>query len=159
MAGAPEHRSQRAASAAGARYPAAWGSERPRTRSLSGTSCRPGLDADDAWDDVQALLCWHPQSIDVDLLQNGREIERRFKLSWWDSLIVASAQSQNCTVLLSEDMQDGATYGGVTVRSPFTLSINEAAASYTARTPRSRHPPRGRPRKSVEPAITTESRE
>ena len=120
---------------------------------------RPGLDADDAWDDVQALLCWHPQSIDVDLLQNGREIERRFKLSWWDSLIVASAQSQNCTVLLSEDMQDGATFGGVTVRSPFTLSINEAAASYTARTPRSRHPPRGRPRKSVEPSFTTEARE
>jgi len=115
--------------------------------------------ADDAWDDVQALLCWHPQSIDIDLLQNGREIERRFKLSWWDSLIVASAQSQNCTVLLSEDLQDGATYGGVTVRSPFTLSINEAAASYTARTPRSRHPPRGRPRKSVEPSLTTESRE
>jgi hypothetical protein len=56
-------------------------------------------------------------------------------------------------------MQDGATYGGVTVRSPFTLSINEAAASYTARTPKSRHPSRGRPRKIVEPTFTTENRE
>jgi hypothetical protein len=40
-----------------------------------------------------------------------------------------------------------------------TLAAPWAAASYTARTPRSLHPPRGRPRKSFEPAVTTESRE
>jgi hypothetical protein len=33
------------------------------------------------------------------------------------------------------------------VRSPFTLSINEAAAEYVTRPAPSRHPPRGRPRK------------
>ena len=108
---------------------------------------RPGLDPDDAWDDVEALQSWRPQPIDADLLRKGREVERRYRLSWWDSLIVASAQSQNCTLLLTEDLQDGAQFGGVTVRSPFTLSINEAAAQYVAAPPPSRHPPRGRPRK------------
>lgn len=118
---------------------------------------RPGLDADDAWDDVEALLSWRPQPIDAELLQKGREVERRFRLSWWDSLIVAAAQSQNCTLLLSEDLQDGARYGGVTVRSPFTLSVNDAAAEYTTYTSRSRHPPRGRPRKYAATALPREA--
>jgi hypothetical protein len=31
-------------------------------------------------------------------------------------------------LLLTEDLQDGAVFGGVTVRGPFTLKLNEAAA-------------------------------
>lgn len=53
-------------------------------------------------------------------------------MSWWDSLIVAAAQLQNCCLLLSEDLQNGATYGGVTVRNPFELGVAEARATYTA---------------------------
>jgi predicted nucleic acid-binding protein len=105
------------------------------------------VDAENAWSDVEALQSWRPQPIDADLLRMGRVIERRYRLSWWDSLIVASAQSQNCALLLTEDLQDGAHFDGVTVRSPFTLSINEAAAEYAMRPAPSRHPPRGRPRK------------
>jgi hypothetical protein len=33
-------------------------------------------------------------------------------------------------VLLTEDLQDGGVFGGVAVRSPFTLAIEEAAAVY-----------------------------
>jgi predicted nucleic acid-binding protein len=108
---------------------------------------RPGLDLDEAWDDVEALQSWRPQPLDAELLRLGRAIERRYRLSWWDSLIVASAQSQNCAILLTEDLQDGVYFDGVTVRSPFTLSVNEAAAEYATRPAPSRHPPRGRPRK------------
>ena len=107
----------------------------------------PPVSADLAWDDVEALQSWRPQPIDADLLRKGREIERRYRLNWWDSLIVASALSQNCALLLSEDLQDGGRFDGVTVRSPFTLSINEAAAEYIASPRPTRHPPRGRPRK------------
>jgi predicted nucleic acid-binding protein len=105
------------------------------------------VDAELAWSDVEALLSWRPQPVDADLLRLGRSVERRYRLSWWDSLIVASAQAQNCALLLTEDLQDGAQFDGVTVRSPFTLSINEAAAEYATRPAPSRHPPRGRPRK------------
>jgi predicted nucleic acid-binding protein len=108
---------------------------------------KPGLDPDDAWDDVTALVRWNPLPISVDLIARAREIERRHRLSWWDSLVVAAAQAQNCALLLSEDFQDGASFGSVVVRSPFTFRISEAAAEYPASPSRYRHPPRGRPRK------------
>jgi predicted nucleic acid-binding protein len=106
----------------------------------------PGLTQQEAWDDVQALLTWHPQAIDATLLQRGREIEVRHRLPWWDSLIVAAAQAQGCALLLSEDFHDGAVFGGVTVRSPFTLRVEEREALYAALpSAQSRHRPRGRP--------------
>ena len=109
----------------------------------------PGLPAQEAWDDVQALLTWRPYPIDAAVLARGREVELRYRLSWWDSLIVAAAQLQGCAVLLSEDMQDGAVYGGVTIRSPFTLAVQEELSTYltTAAAPRT-HPARGRPKGS-----------
>src|SRR5438034_1140444 len=106
----------------------------------------PGMDADEAWEDVRALLAWRPQAIDAELIQRGHEVERKDGLGWWDSLIVAAAQLQDCRVLLSEDLQDAGSYGAVTVRSPFTLEVNETMASYAVALLASRaHPPRGRP--------------
>ena len=90
----------------------------------------PGLPASQAWDDVSSLFAWTPASVDKTLMQRGHENEQRYKLSWWDSLIVAAAQLQGCGLLLSEDFQDGTTYGGVTVRSPFTLAVNETTPAY-----------------------------
>lgn len=108
----------------------------------------PGLPPDDAWDDVQALLAWEPQPIDGALLQRGRAVCGRYGLNWWDGLVVAAAQVQGCTLLLTEDLQDGAAYGGVTARSPFTLSLGEEAGAYGAAPAAvSRHRPRGRPRR------------
>ncbi len=108
----------------------------------------PGLPVDDAWDDVTALFAWRPQAIDEALIRCGREIEHRFRLSWWDSLVVAAAQLQSCTVLLTEDLQDGGVYGGVTVRNPFKLAVGEAMVEYTVAPVVTRgHPPRGRPKR------------
>jgi predicted nucleic acid-binding protein len=110
----------------------------------------PGLPSDVAWDDVQALLAWGPQPVDEALMRRGREIEQRHRLSWWDSLVLAAAQLQACVLLLSEDLQDGAVYGSVTVRSPFTLALGEDAAAYLA-APRAvaQHRSRGRPARSL----------
>lgn len=109
----------------------------------------PGLTPDDAWDDVQALLAWEPQPADPDLLLLARGIERRYRLSWWDAMIVAAAQVQNCPLLLTEDLQNGLVCGGVTIRDPFDTHVAEPTA--TARyepepVPVSRHRRPGRPR-------------
>jgi predicted nucleic acid-binding protein len=40
-------------------------------------------------------------------------------LGIWDSVIVCAASEGRCDLLLSEDMQDGFTWGGVTVINPF----------------------------------------
>jgi predicted nucleic acid-binding protein len=108
---------------------------------------KPLLSADEAWTRVQRLLNWSPQAIDADALQRAHEIERRYRLSWWDSLIVGSAQAQSCTLLLTEDMQDRAVYGGVTVRNPFTLGVSEAAIEYAAPSTARPYRPRGRPKR------------
>ena len=102
-----------------------------------------------AWQDVKELFTWRPQTIDATLLARAREIEQRWQLSWWDSMIVAAAQLQDCSTLLTEDLQDGAEYGGVTVRSPFTHEVREPAADYVAAPVfAGRHRSRGRPRKT-----------
>ena len=110
----------------------------------------PPRDPHDAWDDVKALMTWNPLPVDRALLEAGRAVEARYRLSWWDSLIVAAAQLQGCTLLLSEDLQNGADYAGVIVRNPFTLAVSEGVSAYRAApVPTSRHRPRGRPRKVI----------
>jgi predicted nucleic acid-binding protein len=110
---------------------------------------RPGLPPEEAWEDVTALLVWRPQPIDEAVLHGGRDIERRYRLSWWDALVVAAASLQGCAVVLSEDFQDGAEYGGISVRSPFTLAAGENIAAYQAVPAVSyRAPLRGRPKAS-----------
>jgi hypothetical protein len=70
------------------------------------------------------------------------------RLGWWDSLVVGAAQIQNCALLLTEDLQDHAVYGSVTVRNPFTLGVSEAPAIYAAEAGAAhRYRPRGRPRR------------
>jgi predicted nucleic acid-binding protein len=116
----------------------------------------PRLPAQEAWMQVAKYFAWAPHPVDETLFRQAREVEQRWRISWWDSMVVAAAQLQDCTLLLTEDLQDGMAFGGVTVRSPFTLEVREAQATY-AMLPRaaSPHRPRGRPRK---PALSDQVR-
>src|SRR4051794_20361098 len=111
---------------------------------------QPAVKQADAWDDVQHYLSsWDPQALDSEVLECAREVQGRYSLNWSDCLVVAAAQVQHCLLLLSEDMQDGAEYGGVIVRSPFTLRIAEEAGAYRVPPHQpSRHRGRGRPRRN-----------
>jgi len=109
----------------------------------------PGMTSEDAWERLQPYLAWNPQPVDQALLARAREVERRHRLSWWDSMVVGAAQLQGCAMLLTEDLQDGAFYGNVRVRSPFTLEVSEPAAEYAVTPVASpRHRTRGRPKRA-----------
>jgi predicted nucleic acid-binding protein len=41
------------------------------------------------------------------------------QLAIWDAVILAAAAEAGCRLLLSEDMQEGFTWGGVTIVNPF----------------------------------------
>ena len=43
----------------------------------------------------------------------------RYRLGTWDARLLAVCAARGCTHLLSEDLQDGAAYGTVTVVNPF----------------------------------------
>jgi predicted nucleic acid-binding protein len=91
---------------------------------------RHPLPPDKAWADVETLLNWTPASIDVETLQSARTIQRRYRLNWWDCLVVASAQQQGCSVLLSEDLQHGSVFDGLTVRNPFKHVVEQETVGY-----------------------------
>jgi predicted nucleic acid-binding protein len=111
---------------------------------------RPSYGPEEAWQLVSRYFQWDPLPADETLLRHAREIESRFRLSWWDSMIVAAAQLQKCSVLLTEDLHDGAAFGNLVVRSPFTLEVREPAAAYEVMPQlASLHRPRGRPRRTA----------
>jgi predicted nucleic acid-binding protein len=47
-------------------------------------------------------------------------LQSRHQLSFWDSMIVASAMALGCEILWSEDLNPGQSYAAVVVRNPFT---------------------------------------
>lgn len=79
----------------------------------------PGLPAQEAWDDLEALSAWDPVAIDFPILSRAYAVSERYGLSWWDSLIVAAAVSAECGRILSEDLSHGASYFGIAVENPF----------------------------------------
>ena len=83
---------------------------------------RPGMDLQNARNDVQSLFAWHPIPVDRAVMNGAWFIQDRFKLSWWDSLIVSAAQITDCGYLLTEDFQEGQKFGDVIVVNPFLTS-------------------------------------
>lgn len=55
----------------------------------------------------------------VALLDAAFGIAERTNYSIWDSLIIAAAQALGCTILYSEDMQDGRIIDGLRIVNPF----------------------------------------
>ncbi len=68
--------------------------------------------------DILALVD-PPAPLTVDHHTDARALAADHGLSYYDALIVAAAQSEGCTVLWSEDMQDGRELGALRVVNPF----------------------------------------
>lgn len=75
--------------------------------------------SDEARDEVRDLLTWHPIITDAALLELGWKIQDRYRLAYWDSLIVAASKAASCGFLLTEDLQAGQTLDGIKVINPF----------------------------------------
>jgi predicted nucleic acid-binding protein len=74
---------------------------------------------EDARAEVRDLLAWQPVALDTVTLERGWKIQDRYKLSFWDALIVAAAKQASCSYLLTEDLQEGLDIDGVVVVDPF----------------------------------------
>jgi predicted nucleic acid-binding protein len=58
-------------------------------------------------------------SADSGALWTALELTVDKRLAWWDALLLATAERHGCGVVLSEDMQDGARFGTLTILDPF----------------------------------------
>jgi predicted nucleic acid-binding protein len=67
------------------------------------------------WSDSFPLIDTTPA-----VILEAMELVTTHRLGFWDSVMLAGAAQAGCRLLLSEDMQDGFTWCGVTVRNPFS---------------------------------------
>jgi len=61
----------------------------------------------------------HVVTINPNLVRRGLEIKSMYGLDYWDSLIIAAAESAGCDRLLSEDFNTGQFYCGIRTLNPF----------------------------------------
>ncbi|MEN8132405.1 MAG: PIN domain-containing protein, partial [Pseudomonadota bacterium] len=55
----------------------------------------------------------------ISLYKRSLDIQSRYKISYYDSLIVAAVLEAGCKTLYSEDLQHGLRIEGVTIENPF----------------------------------------
>ena len=58
-------------------------------------------------------------STDTQLVGQAIDTSRRFEIAIWDALIIEAARAAGCKTVLSEDLQAGQNFDGVTVENPF----------------------------------------
>lgn len=68
---------------------------------------------------IRRLSKWDVLLIDVDMILRATELQERYKYSFWDSLIIAAAIAGGARTILSEDLADGQTIQGLTIKNPF----------------------------------------
>ena len=79
------------------------------------------ISAGDARAEVRRYQNWKPWIIDHPTVETAWAVESRYGLNYWDALVVASAQHQGCTVLLTEDLQHDQQIDSVRIVNPFLV--------------------------------------
>ena len=79
----------------------------------------PALEAREA---VAVFTRWRPGGMSLSVIERGWYWMDQAQLSYWDSLILASAERLGCSMLLSEDFQTDRNFEGVRVINPFEQS-------------------------------------
>ena len=79
-----------------------------------------------------AILSWHDAFPLIEtspaVLLAATDLAAHHRLSIWDAVIFSAAAAAGCRLLLSEDLQSGFTWNGVTVTNPFSQSRHELLA-------------------------------
>ena len=78
------------------------------------------LGSEDAAEILGALSAWKTHAPEMRDVLRAIEIQRRYQISFWDAMIIASAAKLNCDILWSEDLNDEQVYDGVKVKNPFS---------------------------------------
>lgn len=83
---------------------------------------RPGaLSHHEAASFVESLQRFRVQAVTMGVLRAAFAIRERFRLSYWDSAILAAARICGCDAVYSEDLNPDQDYDGVRVINPFAV--------------------------------------
>jgi predicted nucleic acid-binding protein len=72
------------------------------------------------WQDAFPLIETSPG-----VLLAAADLAAHHRLSIWDAVVLSAASAAGCRLLLSEDLQAGFTWNGVTVANPFARTRHE----------------------------------
>ena len=67
---------------------------------------------------INDLGLWEVHSPQTEDILTAIHLQSHYQISFWDAMIISSAQKLGCKILWSEDLNDGQDYGGVVVRNP-----------------------------------------
>jgi predicted nucleic acid-binding protein len=83
-----------------------------------------------------AVLSWRDAYPVVEtsaaVMVNATDLACGHGLSIWDSAVLSAAAEAECRLLLSEDLQEGFTWRGVTVTNPFGPALHPLLAAVLA---------------------------
>ncbi len=68
---------------------------------------------------IESLHRFRVQPVTSDVMRAAFAIRERFRLSYWDSAILAAARACGCDTVYSEDMSSEQDYDGLRVVNPF----------------------------------------
>ena len=84
----------------------------------------------------RAVLSWRDAypvvETSVTVMVNATDLASDHGLTIWDSVILAASAEAECRLLLSEDLQEGFTWRGVTVTNPFAQALHPLLAALLA---------------------------
>lgn len=60
-------------------------------------------------------------TIGIDLINNAIDASIQYQISFWDALVVVSAESAKCQYLLTEDLNEGQIIRNVRIRNPLNI--------------------------------------
>lgn len=62
---------------------------------------------------------WEIVPLEVENVLDAIDIHQKYRISFWDALIVQAALIGDCSTLLSEDLQHGQKIKGLLIQNPF----------------------------------------
>ena len=79
------------------------------------------LDAKATREIVTDYLTWHVVVNGGESILGALDLEERYRISFWDALVIHAAQTSGAEILYPEDLSDGQRYGEVRVRNPLLM--------------------------------------
>ena len=76
------------------------------------------IDLKTAREIITDYLAWKVQINTGESILEALELEKRYRISFWDALIIQAAEASGASVLYSEDLARGQAYGAVRVVNP-----------------------------------------
>lgn len=76
-----------------------------------------------ARDIILNYFSWQMEAIEPYTILSASEIEEKYVLSFWDSLIIATASQSEAKKILTEDLNHGQVIEGVLIENPFLQQI------------------------------------